>query len=163
MGRVTFQEFRLADLHTMSATARHGSEKFRVQIYPDSCHRGLKHTAFVLLMQRPPVLTIESMIAAVKVNVAKLMPTVVKQTGLMSYQYVSGCTAICGRRYPAALRHKVPFICVTFSSDDADPAAYPPIIPTVCAAYYCCSPSPLTHFIRFRLSQIMKCECSEYS
>jgi len=59
-------------------------------------------------MQRPPVLTIESMIAAVKVNVAKLMPTVVKQTGLMSYQHVSGCTAICGRRYAAALRHKVP-------------------------------------------------------
>jgi hypothetical protein len=25
MGRVTLQEFRLADLHTVSATARHGS------------------------------------------------------------------------------------------------------------------------------------------
>jgi hypothetical protein len=67
----------------MSTTARHGSEKFRVQSYPDSCHRGLKYIAFVLLMQRPPVLTIESMIAAVKVNVAKLMPTVAKQTQLI--------------------------------------------------------------------------------
>ena len=27
MGRVTLQEFRLADLHTTSTTARHGSEK----------------------------------------------------------------------------------------------------------------------------------------
>jgi hypothetical protein len=82
MGRVTLQEFRPADLHTMSTTARHGSEKFRVQSYPDSCHRGLKYIAFVLLMQRPPVLTIESMIAAVNVTVAKLMPTVAKQTYL---------------------------------------------------------------------------------
>ena len=82
MGRVTLQEFRLADLHTMSATARHGSVTFRVQSYPDSCHRGLKHIAFVLLMQRPPVLTIESMIAAVTEYLAKLMPTVAKQVYL---------------------------------------------------------------------------------
>jgi len=63
MGRVTFQEFRLADLHTMSTTARHGSLKFRIQSSPDSCHRGLKYTAFVLLKDK-----------------ARLMPTVAKQT-----------------------------------------------------------------------------------
>jgi len=80
MGRVTLKEFRLADLHTMSTTARHGSEKFRVQSSPDSCHRGLKHTAFVLLMQQPPVFTLDSMIAAVMGDIAKLMPTVAKKT-----------------------------------------------------------------------------------
>jgi hypothetical protein len=80
MGRVTLQEFRHADLHTMSATARHGSETFRVQSQPDSCHRGLKYTAFVLLMQQPSLEILHSMIAAVKEGDAKLMPTVAKQT-----------------------------------------------------------------------------------
>jgi len=79
MGRVTLQEFRLADLHTMSATARHGSDTFRVQSNPDSCHKGLKYTVFVLLMQRSPVLKLESMIAAVTEDNAKRMPTVVKR------------------------------------------------------------------------------------
>jgi len=108
---------------------------FRVQSYPGSCHRGLKHIVFVLLMQRSPVLTSESMIAAVTRYAAKLMPTVVKQTYLNIYQYVIGCTAICGRRYPVAIRHKVPIFCVTFSSSGGNPAAHPPIIPTGSPAY----------------------------
>jgi hypothetical protein len=37
-------------------------------------------------MQRPPVLTIESMIAAVMENIAKLMPTVAKPIELIIYQ-----------------------------------------------------------------------------
>ena len=44
MGRVTFQEFRLADLHTMSATARHGSDTLgfkdtRTHATEDQTHR----------------------------------------------------------------------------------------------------------------------------
>jgi len=78
MGRVTLQEFRLADLHTTSTTARHGSEKFRVHTLPDSCHRRLKHTTFVLLIQRPSVYHF-SIMAAVMRDVAKRMPTVAKQ------------------------------------------------------------------------------------
>jgi hypothetical protein len=64
MGRVTLQEFRLADLHTMSATARYGSETFRVQSLPDSCHRRLQYI-FILLT----------------VSNAKLMPTMAEQSG----------------------------------------------------------------------------------
>jgi hypothetical protein len=79
----------------MSTTARHGSEKFRVQRNPDSCHRGLEHTVVVLLMQPPSKLAYDPMIAAVTRHNAKLVPIVVRFSKSTIFQKVMVRVMFC--------------------------------------------------------------------
>lgn len=96
MDRVTLQEFRLADLHTVSATVRHGSETLGSRVRrthaTEDCIKRL-----VLLLQQPPPVRPGSMIAAVRKGNATLMPTASGRPASQTCQRVSDTAATGGR------------------------------------------------------------------